>query len=220
MSQQRRLLIAVATIAVLIVAGFVIRSQTSSKASASSPERKSLIAAAALPDCPATVGSGSTVGSSSAAGSGSAAGTRLPKLTLPCLGNGPSVDFAKLHGPLVVNIWAGTCTDCRAEAPFMRSFAAAARGKVDVLGVVDGTYPSETWDDALDASRGLGLHYPSLFDGNGQLVQWTRAYGIPVSLLIKPDGTVAYTQLGPVRSGQLQQLVKKYLGIDVAAAGS
>jgi cytochrome c biogenesis protein CcmG/thiol:disulfide interchange protein DsbE len=204
---RRRLFLTVLAVVVLLVAGFVVRSETSSsKAAAVSPERAALITAAALPDCPA------------ATGSRAASGTYLPALTLPCLGNGPSVDLAKLTGPLVVNIWAGTCTECRVEAPFVRAFAAAAQGRVGVLGVVDGTYPSESWDDALDASRGLGLKYPSVFDAKGQVVQDVRAIGIPVSLLIRPNGTVAYEKVGVVASGELQKLVQRYLGIDIASA--
>jgi cytochrome c biogenesis protein CcmG, thiol:disulfide interchange protein DsbE len=208
---QRRLLLAVLGVVVLLVVGFVIRAETStSSSSKASPAREALIAAAALPNCPTTTGSDDRV-----------AGTlQLPRLTLPCLGDGPSVDLAKLTGPLVLNLWAGTCTECRVEAPFVRSFAAAAKGKVAVLGIVDGTYPGESWDDALDASRGLGLHYPSVFDAKGQLVQGVRAIGIPVSLLIRPNGTIAYEQVGVVKDGQLEQLVKQYLGITVVPAVS
>jgi cytochrome c biogenesis protein CcmG/thiol:disulfide interchange protein DsbE len=207
-TQRRRLFFTLLAVVVLVAAGLVVRAESgssSSQAGAKTPERTALIAAAALPDCPTTVGAGN-------------AGTHLPKLTLPCLGDGPSVDLAKLTGPLVVNIWAGPCTECRVEAPFITSFVAAAHGKVAMLGVVDGPYNGETWDDALDASRGLGLHYPSVFDANGQLVEWVRAVGIPVSLLVRPDGTVAYTQIGVLHSGQLQQLVQKYLGVTVSGA--
>ena len=205
MTASRRLLVTVLAVAVLIAVGFVVRSKTESKGSAASPERAALIAAAALPDCPSTTRPTAAPGG-------------LPKLTLPCLGTGPSIDLSKLTGPMVVNIWAGTCTECRVEAPNVRAFAAAAHGKVAVLGVVDGSYPSETWNDALDASRGLGLHYPSVFDAQGRLVQWTKAIGIPASLLIRPDGSVAYAEIGALRSGQLQELVQKYLGIEVSTA--
>jgi cytochrome c biogenesis protein CcmG/thiol:disulfide interchange protein DsbE len=198
---SRRLVLALLGIAILVAGGLIVRSASSSKATAATPQRAALIRAAALPLCPTT--------------SGSKSATSLPSLTLPCLGNGPSVDLAKLTGPLVVNIWAGPCTECRVEAPYLASFASAARGKVAMLGVVDGPYNGETWDDALDASRGLGFHYPSVFDANGKLVQWTKAIGIPVSLLVKPDGSLAYTQIGVLHGGQLDQLVQKYLGVTV-----
>jgi cytochrome c biogenesis protein CcmG, thiol:disulfide interchange protein DsbE len=198
---RMRAVLTAAAIAVLMVVALVIN-RTTTKHAAASPLRASLIAKAQLPDCPATTGAG-------------AVANGLPSLTLPCLANGPNVDLAKLRGPLVVNIWAGTCTECRVEAPQYQAFAAAARGKVAVLGVVDGTYPGESWDDALDASRGLHLGFPSVWDAHGTLVQEVRSIGIPVSLFVAADGKVTGRRLGNVRPGELQKLVKQYLGVDV-----
>jgi len=169
------------------------------------PLRASLVAAAKLPDCPVAAGVGQV-------------SDGLPSFTFPCLGTGPKVDLAKLRGPLLLNVWAGPCTECRVEAPQLRAFAAAAAGKVAVLGVVDGAYNgTETWDDALDASRGLGIAYPSVWDASGKFVNFLRVPGIPVSLFVKPDGTVAHVKLGVVQPGELQQLTKQYLGITVPA---
>ena len=58
-----------------------------------------------------------------------------------------------------------------------------------MLGIVDGAYNgSETWDDALDASHGLGLTYPSVWDANGKFVQYLRVPGIPVSIFVDAVG--------------------------------
>jgi cytochrome c biogenesis protein CcmG, thiol:disulfide interchange protein DsbE len=201
---KRRAWLTGAGVVVLVVVALVINRATAKK-SGSTPLRASLIAAANLPDCPKAAGSGSVAHG-------------LPSMTFPCLGNGPKVDLAKLRGPLVVNIWAGPCVECKAEAPQLRSFAAAAQaqGKVTVLGVVDGAYDgTETWDDALDASHGLGLRYPSVWDANGSFVQWTHAPGIPVSLFIGADGAVAHVKIGVVAAGELQQLTQQYLGVQV-----
>jgi cytochrome c biogenesis protein CcmG/thiol:disulfide interchange protein DsbE len=205
--QSKRSWIAVVVVLVLVGVAFGInRATTSNKSDAAGaiPSRQDLIARANLPDCPTTTGSG-------------AVDNGLPNLTLPCLGHGPKVDLAKLRGPAIVNIWAGTCEPCRTEAPLLRDFAAKAVGKVSVLGVVDGGYPAETWDDALDASRGLALHYPSVFDEKGKLVTWVRSAGIPVSLFIDSDGKVAYANIGQLKPGDVEQLAKKYLDVEIAA---
>jgi thiol-disulfide isomerase/thioredoxin len=203
-ANQRRAWLFGAAVVILGVA-LVINRTTGKPGVSVSAQRSALIAKANLPDCPTVTGRG-------------AVASGLPSMTFPCLGNGPKVDLAKLRGPLVVNIWAGTCVECRQEAPQLRAFATAASGKVGVLGVVDGAYNnSETWDDALDASRGLGLAYPSVFDATGRFVTWTRAVGIPVSLLVRSDGTVAYRKVGVLRQGELEQLVKQHLGIEVAS---
>jgi cytochrome c biogenesis protein CcmG, thiol:disulfide interchange protein DsbE len=200
----RRAWLTAAGVVVLILVALVINRATA-KSNKPSAQRSALIAQANLPDCPAPSGSASVANG-------------LPSLKFPCLANGPTVNLGRLRGPLVVNVWAGPCTECRAEAPELHAFAVAAVGKVAMLGVVDGAYNgAETWDDALDASRGLGLTYPSVWDANGSFVQWTRAAGIPVTLFVKPDGAIAHRKVGTLAPGELAALTKQYLGVDVAA---
>jgi len=199
--KRRAWLTALGVVVLIVVALFVNRA--TAKHSQFTPLHASLVAAANLPDCPAATGTGPVP-------------KGLPTMTFRCLGNGPKVDLAELRGPLVVNIWAGPCAECRVESPQIRAFAAAARGRVAVLGVVDGQYNnSETWDDALDASHGLALDYPSVWDADGKFVQWARSPGLPVSLFVKADGTIAAAKLGVLNPGDLEKLVTQYLGIDV-----
>jgi thiol-disulfide isomerase/thioredoxin len=204
--QTKRSWLAIGVVVVLIGVAFGINRVTSSGGSsnASSQQHQQQVALAALPDCPTTTGAGKVDGG-------------LPSLTLPCLGNGPKVDLAKLRGPIVLNIWAGPCPPCKAEAPLVQQFYAAATGKVGVLGVVDGAYPAESWDDALNASHGLGLHYPSVFDAHGKLIEQVHAGGIPITVLVGADGKVAHTKIGQLKAGELAALVKQYLKVDVNA---
>jgi cytochrome c biogenesis protein CcmG/thiol:disulfide interchange protein DsbE len=204
-SIKRRAWLTALGVAVLVVVALLVNRATA-KHTNSTPLRASLIAAANLPDCPVAPGTGAVTDG-------------LPAYTFPCLGNGPKVDLAKLRGPLLINIWAGPCTECKVEAPQLRSFAAAAHGKVGVLGIVDGAYNgSETWDDALDASRGLGLAYPSVWDANGKFVQYLRVPGIPVSILINASGAIVHAKIGVLAPGELAQLSAQYLGVTVADA--
>src|SRR5665213_761717 len=151
---KRRAWLTAAGVGVLLVVALLVNRATAKHAT-SSPVHASLVAAAGLADCPTTTGT-------------SAVKNGLPSLTFPCLAQGPKVTLAKLRGPALLNIWAGPCEDCKIEAPLLRSFAVAARGRVAVLGVVDGAYNgSETWDDALDAAHGLTLGYPSVWAAKG-----------------------------------------------------
>jgi cytochrome c biogenesis protein CcmG, thiol:disulfide interchange protein DsbE len=201
-TQTKRSLAAIVVVVLLVGLAFAVNRLTA-KSDPALARSSLLLSRANLDRCPTTSASGAAKGG-------------LPSLTLPCLGNGPSVNVAKLRGPLVVNVWAGPCPPCKAEAPLIQKFYAAARGKVGVLGVVDGDYP-DTVNDALDASHGLGLHYPSLFDLHGKLVTWARAPGIPFTVFVRADGTIANTHLGQLAQGQLASLVKQYLGVDVGA---
>jgi cytochrome c biogenesis protein CcmG, thiol:disulfide interchange protein DsbE len=204
-SVTRRAWLTALGVAVLVVVALLVNRATA-KRNDSTPLRASLIAAAHLPDCPAAAGAGAVTNG-------------LPSYTFPCLGNGPKVDLARLRGPLLVNIWAGPCTECRVEAPELRSFATAAQGKVAVLGIVDGAYDgSETWDDALDASRGLDLAYPSGWDANGKFVQYLRVPGIPVSIFISASGAITHAKIGVLAPGELAKLSAQYLGVTVTDA--
>lgn len=204
-TQTRRSWVAIGVVVVVVAAALIVNRATASKSNAdavsASPQQ---IALANLPDCPATTGGGKVAGG-------------LPSITFPCLGHGPKVDLAKLRGPFVVNIWAGPCGPCQLEAPFIQRFYAAAKGEVGVLGVVDGAYPLEGPNDALNASHGLGVHYPSVYDAHGKLIEQVGSSGLPTTLLVDARGKVVHTKVGPLKSGELGQLVKQYLGIDVAA---
>ncbi len=160
-----------------------------------------LIAAAGLPDCPAS-------------GKGSAVKDGLPDLTLPCLGDGPAVQLAGLRGrPMLVNVWAAPCEPCQREAASLQKAYVDGTGRLDVLGVVDLTYPGESIDDALDGSRGLGIRYPSVVDAQGKVRQAYRSVGIPITLFVTADGTVAFVQRGEIVAGELPGLVERYLGV-------
>ncbi len=200
-TQIRRSVVAVGVVVVLLAAAFGINALTAKSSAA--PRDRNLIARADLARCPSATGSAKAAGG-------------LPSITLPCLGDGPKVDLAKLRGPLVVNVWAGPCPPCKAEAPLIQRFYAAAGGRVAVLGVVDGAYP-DTPNDALDAAHGLGLHYPSVFDAHGKVAQWARVPGIPATVFVAPDGSVATIHLGELKQGELATLVTRYLGVDVSS---
>jgi thiol-disulfide isomerase/thioredoxin len=135
----------------------------------------------------------------------------LPDLTLDCLGTGPDVALRGLGGtPTVVNVWAAWCTQCRAELPLLAHLATSTPA-VRVLGVDAIDDPSS----ALSLLAQAGVHYPSVRDDAGRTkaeLQW--ASGLPVTLLVRADGTVAYQQHGALQSqAQLDDLVAQHLGI-------
>jgi cytochrome c biogenesis protein CcmG, thiol:disulfide interchange protein DsbE len=166
-----------------------------------SPADPSLVAQAALQPCP------------SAAASGSApAGSRtLPDISLPCLGAGPAVRLAGLSGtPTVVNVWASWCTECRAELALLARLASSTPG-VRVIGVDAQDDPSS----ALSVLAQAGAHYPSVRDdsaGTKAALQWGS--GLPVTLFVRADGSVAFQQHGALADQQqLTDLVSEHLGV-------
>ena len=167
------------------------------------PVDATLVAQAALQPCPASVSSAAT-------------GDRvLPDATLPCLGGGPAVRLSGLGGaPTVMNVWATWCTECRAELPLLAHLASATPA-VRVVGVDVQDDPSS----ALSLLAQAGVHYPSVRDDAGSTkadLQWGS--GLPVTLFVRADGTVAFEQHGALQSQeQLDGLVHEHLGVSAAS---
>jgi cytochrome c biogenesis protein CcmG/thiol:disulfide interchange protein DsbE len=166
-----------------------------------SPADPSLVAQAALKPCP----------SSAATGSAPAGSRTLPDTSLPCLGAGPAVRLTGLAGtPTVVNVWATWCTECRAELPLLAHLASSTPG-VRVIGVDAQDDPSS----ALSLLARAGVHYPSVRDDSGSTkaaLQWGS--GLPVTLFVRADGSVAFQQHGALADQQqLTDLVREHLGV-------
>lgn len=102
---------------------------------------------------------------------------------------------------VLVNIWASWCGPCEDEAPELVDFQEEF-GEEDftVLGVQtqDGT------SDGIEFVEEFGLNYPSIRDGSGDYADELGATGVPETLLVDPDGNIAYLRPGPVDAQILQ----------------
>ncbi|EOD67552.1 TlpA family protein disulfide reductase [Amycolatopsis vancoresmycina] len=118
---------------------------------------------------------------------------QLEGVTADCLGDGGSVDVGKaLAGaPALVNVWASWCQPCRTELPVLQEYAKQP-GAVRVLGV----QVQSPAKDGLDLLAKLGVHLPSVFDGDGQTGPVRAALKVPSSLpasyLVTAGGEVRF----------------------------
>lgn len=164
------------------------------------PQLRAQKAAAGIAACPAPTGMGAVTDG-------------MPRITLPCLGGGRSVDLADLRGPLLVNFWAQTCGPCRTESPLLERLATAAKGKVAVIGV-DFFDPRPSF--AIAFAKQYGVTYPQLADPDAAAKGPLHIAGLPTTFLIDRSGRIVYTQVGPVRTAaQLTELLRAHLRVDV-----
>jgi thiol-disulfide isomerase/thioredoxin len=128
--------------------------------------------------------------------------SRLPTLSGPTLtGRSLSASAYAAGAPLVINVWASWCSPCRQEIPLL---ARAARLGVRVLGIDE--------RDSVDRARSFAADrhasYPSLSDPRGRLLGSLHPLpqtGIPSTLVVAPDGTVAARVIGPLTSATLRR---------------
>ena len=143
-----------------------------------------------------------------------ASSSKLPDVTLPCLGGGHDVDLARLKGPMVVNLFAQWCGPCRSELPYYQELHRKAKGKVQVLGV---DYLDTQPQAALELVEQTGVTYPLLADPAGDLRVPFRVRGLPGIALVDKHGDVT-VQYRVFRSyAELRHLVEQQLDVHLPA---
>lgn len=139
----------------------------------------------------------------------------LPDITLACLGGGRAVDLAGLRGPAVLNFWAQWCAPCRREAPIFQATHRDLDGDVSVIGV--------DWMDprpgaAIALADELGLTYPQLADPEGRTRADLGVSGLPFTVFVDADGSVAGVHNGEIDDEQeLADLIAEELGVESGA---
>jgi cytochrome c biogenesis protein CcmG/thiol:disulfide interchange protein DsbE len=139
---------------------------------------------------------------------GIALGEPLPEAELPLLGASASAtaSLGDYRGSWVLaNVWASWCDPCRDEAPALERFWRAHRGGDFVLVGID---TQDNTSDALDFVEEFGLTYEQLHDGSGEYAKEIGTTWVPESVLLDPDGNVAYHRPGPITEEVLAEQVE------------
>ena len=130
--------------------------------------------------------------------------TSAPDFTLTTF-DGESVRLRTLRGkPVVINFWASWCPPCRAEAAALSKVARTERiaGRATFVGI-------NVRDDADAARQFLSDFAVSYANGPdpGSLEMTFQGVGIPYTVFIAADGTVARTWIGPLDEQRLTTII-------------
>jgi cytochrome c biogenesis protein CcmG, thiol:disulfide interchange protein DsbE len=137
--------------------------------------------------------------------------------TLPVLadGSGADVSMASLVGkPVVLNLWAHTCTVCTSETPAVEAVARRVGSQVEFVGI--DTLDSR--DPALAFLHRYHVSYLQLFDVNGTVANSYGVPGLPVTFFVSASGTVVGENLGAMTQTTLTHYLAKLFGVSSSAS--
>lgn len=162
------------------------------------PNITSARAQAALTACPATVPT---------------ARTPVTTASVHCAATGATVEFGSVLDPnasTLVNVWAFWCQECQTELPVLEQYA-NSQGAIRVITLMVDSPEA----NGLQTLADLHVHLPTVIDASGAASKALKLpFGLPVSYLVKPDGTA--TVLDSLRTfstvDQVRQAVSQSQG--------
>jgi len=138
-------------------------------------------------------------------------GGQAPDFALAGL-DGAEISLSQLRGqPVLINFWASWCLPCREEMPeLVRSYEAHKAEGFIVLGL------NLTYIDSLPDVQGFveefSIPFPVLLDMDGAVAERLyRIPGVPTSVFVNRNGTVARIQVGLMTHRQIEQYVTEML---------
>lgn len=109
--------------------------------------------------------------------------------------------------PVVINFWATWCPPCRSELPGFDSLYAEYGDRIDFMMVDLTDGERDTEDVVRDFIAEQGYTFPVYFDTAFSASEAYQIYSIPVTVFVRPDGTIAAQQIGAMQ----EQALRAYL---------
>lgn len=130
-----------------------------------------------------------------------------PSLVLETL-TGDVFSEATLKGKKVaINFWASWCGPCHMEMPDLVRFAEEKQDDFIVVAV----NVAETLKEVEPFVEKYGIDFPVLLDTTGELTQQFQVLGLPTTIFLNSDGTIASKHVGVITRSQL---VHAYQNLD------
>jgi cytochrome c biogenesis protein CcmG/thiol:disulfide interchange protein DsbE len=136
-------------------------------------------------------------------------GDVLPDESVQRLGEEQDASLADYRGEWVlVNLWASWCKPCIDESDALEAYSKEHAKDVKVVGI--DTDDAST--DALAFAKANGVTYDLLHDGEGLFKDAWGATGLPETMLVDPEGKLAFRFIGQVDKAQLDASVTPLIG--------
>lgn len=113
--------------------------------------------------------------------------------------------------PLVVNFWASWCSPCCRELPSFDDAAKQYDGQIEfmMVNLTDGY--SETVSSVQSFLQENGYTFPVYYDTNEDAANAYNIYSIPLTVFIRPDGTMMTSHIGSMDETTLQNYLAQLL---------
>ena len=127
---------------------------------------------------------------------------------LPTISGETLVLRDELKQPVLVNFWAEWCPPCRREIPLLAAWHQQQQGHAKVIGI-----SMDNAETAVAASRELAIPFAVVADPATAL-QLSTAFGnhagaLPYTVLLTPDGQLAYRKVGELSAADLEKITEK-----------
>ena len=134
-----------------------------------------------------------------------------PDFTVYDEDNNPVTLSEKIGTPIVLNFWATWCGPCQMEMPYFDAMARKYDGEISfmMINLTDGQ--RDTVSGVKEFIKESGYSFPVYYDTTMAAAYAYSAYSIPLTVLIRPDGTVMTSHTGAMDENTLQNYLEKLL---------
>jgi cytochrome c biogenesis protein CcmG/thiol:disulfide interchange protein DsbE len=138
-------------------------------------------------------------------------GKPAPDFALRTLGDDRTIRLSDLRGQIVViNFWASWCAPCREEHGDLQLAWNRYRDRGMVL---LGVLYQDTEAGARAYREELGGDWPILLDPDSRTAINYGVFGVPETVIVRPDGVVAHKIIGQVSYQELSPWISRLSGV-------
>lgn len=131
-----------------------------------------------------------------------------PAITVPALfGKGTQTLSEREGRPVLINFWASWCEPCTREMPHFVEFS-RAHPEIDVLGIAVNDRPA----DSRRFAQRIGVSFDLGVDRDGDVASDYDVPGLPITVVIDPQGRIASNFVGEISARQLESYAEQLGG--------